>query len=74
MSTFLQSLKHARVTLVFKRDDKFLMKNYQPISILPAFSKIYERIMHYQLSSYFDSIFDPRMCGFRDLNTALNML
>lgn len=64
-STFPQSLKCARVTPVFKKDDKFLKENYRPISILPAFSKIYERIMHDQLSSYFDSIFDPRLCGFR---------
>ena len=62
-SEFPQSLKKARVTPVFKKDDKFLKQNYRPISILPAFSKIYERIMHDQLSSYFDSIFDSRLCG-----------
>jgi len=39
-STFPQSLKHARVTPVFEKDDKFQMKNYRPISILSAFSKI----------------------------------
>ena len=64
-SKFPQSLKKARVTPVFKKEDKFLKKNYRPISILPAFSKIYERIMHDQLSSYFDGIFDSRLCGFR---------
>ena len=64
-SKFPQSLKKARVTPVYKKEDKFLKKNYRPISILPAFSKIFERIMHDQLSSYFDDIFDSRLCGFR---------
>eukprot|EP00111_Clytia_hemisphaerica_P016169 TCONS_00047850-protein len=64
-SKFPQSLKRARVTPVFKKEDKFLKKNYRPISILPAFSKIFERIMHDQLSSYFDGIFDSKLCGFR---------
>ena len=64
-SVFPENLKNARVTSVFKKDDKFLKINYRSISILPAFSKIFERIMHDQLSSYFDSIFDPRLCGFR---------
>ena len=50
-SVFPENLKNARVTPVFKKDDKFLKINYQPISILPAFSKIFERIMHDQLSS-----------------------
>ena len=63
-SVFPESLKNARVTPVFKKDDKFLKKNYWPISILPAFSKIFERIMHDQLSFYFDGIFDPRLFGF----------
>ena len=61
---FPENLKNARVTPVFKKDDKFLKINYRPISILPAFSKIFERIMHDQLSFYFDGIFDPRLFGF----------
>ena len=63
-SVFPESLKNARLTPVFKKDDKFLKKNYQPISIF-TFSKIFERIMDDQRSSYFDTIFDPRLCGFR---------
>ena len=45
MSKFPQSLKKARVTPVYKKEDKFLKKNYRPISILPAFSKIFERVI-----------------------------
>ena len=73
-SEFPQSLKKARVTPVFKKDDKFLKQNYRPISILPAFSKIYERIIHDQLSSYFDSIFDSRLCGFRSKHSTQHAL
>ena len=73
-SEFPQSLKKARVTPVFKKDDKFLKQNYRPISILPAFSKIYERIIHDQLSSYFDSIFDSRLRGFRSKHSTQHAL
>ena len=38
-------LKLARVVPIFKSDDSF-KKNYRPISILPFFSKIYERLMY----------------------------
>ena len=42
---FADDLKTARVTPVFKAGNKNEVKNYRPISILPCFSKILERIM-----------------------------
>ena len=39
-------MKIARVTPIFKTGDKTLVTNYRPISILPCFSKLLERIMY----------------------------
>ena len=63
--TFPPMLKLSRVTPVHKNGDKTNMSNYRPISILPVFSKVYERILHDQLSDHFEKIFSPKLCGFR---------
>ena len=49
---FLDPLKIAKVTPVFKTGDLREISNYRPISVLPCFSKILERIMHNRLYSY----------------------
>ena len=48
-STFPEKMKIARVTPVFKSGDTSLMTNYRPISVLPCFSKMLERIMYNRL-------------------------
>ena len=50
--TFPEKMKIARVTLVFKSGDTSLMTNYKPISVLPCFSKMLERIMYNSLYKY----------------------
>ena len=35
--------KHARVTPIFRSDDRRKYKNYRPISILPIISKVFEK-------------------------------
>ena len=50
---FPDSLKHAKITSVYKSDDKLLINNYGPISILPVFSKVLDKIMHQKLISFF---------------------
>ena len=45
-------MKILRVALVFKSGDTSLMTNYQPISVLPCFSKMFERILYNRLSKY----------------------
>ena len=48
-------LKIAKVIPVFKSSDMDQLKNYRPISLLPAFSKILEKIMFNKLMSFLDS-------------------
>ena len=50
--TFPEKMKIARVTPVFKSGDTSLMTNYRPISVLPCFSKMLERIMYNRLYKY----------------------
>ena len=46
--------KHARVLPVYKSGSTSSMDNYRPISILPAVSKILERIVHDQFYSFIE--------------------
>ena len=49
---FPESLKIAKVIPVFKADDPTLFSNYRPISILPAFSKLFEKDMFNRLTEF----------------------
>ena len=50
-------MKIARVTPVFKPGDTSLMTNYQPIYVLPCFSKMIERIMNNRLNMLLKTIY-----------------
>ena len=65
--TFPDLLKKAKVIPIFKKGDESLVTNYRPISILPALSKVFERIMHDQLTIYFENnnLINPNQYGFR---------
>ena len=64
-------MKMAKVKPIFKKDSIHLMKNYRPISILPAFSKVLERVVHNRLSSFLNKnkILAPNQFGFRDYHS-----
>ena len=42
----------ARVSSIFKKDEKFFFTSYKPISVLPCFSKLLEWIMYNRLYKY----------------------
>jgi hypothetical protein len=63
---FPSELKQAILTPIFKKGDSTNKVNYRPISILPSVSKVFEKILHSQLSSFSEkSIFSKFLCGFR---------
>ena len=62
---FPESLKLAGVTPVYKKSDPTLVSNYRSISVLPTMSKVFERLMHHQVSEYIDKHFSPFLCGYR---------
>ena len=59
--------KVARVTPLYKSEDKLLVENYRPISVLPVLSKVLERVVHTQMSAYLDhlSLLYKHQYGFR---------
>ena len=52
---FPDSLKIAKVTLIFKSGAKDNVSNYRPISILPVFSKVLEKMMYNGVYNHLDS-------------------
>jgi hypothetical protein len=47
-----QSLKLAKVVPIFKKGPRDEACNYRPISVLPFFSKFFEKVMHERLNKY----------------------
>ena len=56
----------ANVFPVHKKEEKNLLKNYRPISLLPIFSKVFERIIYNSLFKHFigNKLFAPSQSGF----------
>ena len=63
---FPEIWKKVNVVPVHKKEDKTLVKNYRPISLLPIFSKIFERVIYNSIFNYFISnkLFTPSQSGF----------
>ena len=57
----------SKILPIFKQGDVNSLNNYRPISLLPAISKIFERIIYDQLYAYFDNnnILSEEQYGFR---------
>ena len=62
---FPNRLKLANITPVFKKSVRTSKDNYRPVSILPAFSKMFERLLSRQLLDFFDYILSKFQCSFR---------
>ena len=71
---FPSNQKNADVSLVFNRGDRLEISNYRPVSILPALSKIFERLLYYQINDYMDSKLSTQQCGFRKNMSAQHCL
>ena len=59
------SLKLANVVPIHKKEERTLMKNYRPVSLLPIVSKLFERNMYNQILAYIDKFLSPYLFGFR---------
>ena len=45
--------KKSSTVPIYKKENKSLIKNYRPISLLPVFGKVFERIIFNFLFNYF---------------------
>ena len=67
MGVFPDQMKIAKIVPVFKAGNKKILNNYRPISILPAFSKILEKLVSIRLIHFLESqnILYKHQYGFR---------
>ena len=72
--SFPNDLKNADVSSLFKKDDNMCKKNYRPISLLPAISKLFERLVYNQLYDYIKQFFSPLLGGFRQAYSTQHVL
>ena len=68
--------KGANVTPVHKNDSKQIIKNYRPISLLPIFARIFERILFANMHNFFTSngLITKNQSGFQPGDSATNQL
>ena len=65
--TYPQQLKIAKLTPIFKANDKEQFSNYRPILLLPSISKIFESVIYQQLTKYLleNKLLSSQQYGFR---------
>ena len=54
MGIFPYQWKKANVTSVHKKNDKQIISNYRPISLLPILAKVFEKIIFEKLLKYLE--------------------
>ena len=66
---FPDILKLGKITPVYKKDNEELPSNYRPVSTLPIFGKIFEKIIYTRLYKYFVSqgLLHDKQFGFRKI-------
>ena len=76
LCTFSNGWKIARVIPLFKNGQRNLPGNYRPISILPALSKVMERILYTQLYEYLsvNNLLSEHQFGFRKYHSTASAL
>ena len=73
---FPEIWKRANVVPVHKKNEKNLKSNYRPISLLPIFGKMLEKLMYDSLYSHLVScdLLNPNQSGFRPGDSTVNQL
>ncbi len=74
---FPDELKIAKIIPLYKNDGKVDdVSNYRPISMLPTFAKIFEKLIHKELSNFLDenNIINESQYGFRKKHSTFHAL
>ena len=73
---FPEIWKKANLVPIHKKEDKMLVKYYCPISVLPIFRKMFERVIYNSLFNYFQSngLFTPFQSGFPPGDSCITQL
>jgi len=73
---YIDDWKNARVTPIFKSENRRLCENYRPISILPIVSKVFEREVFKQVYTFLtdNNLLSKFQSGFRPKHSTLTAL
>ena len=74
--TFPDILKVGKISPIFKKGDAQLFDNYRPISVIPIFGKIFEKVIYNRLYQFFQSnnaIFKNQF-GFRKHHSTMHAI
>ena len=76
LGIFPTDWKMANVAPARKRDDKQNVKNYRPVSLLPIFKKIFERLIYNEMYSFFteNDLISSNQSGFKQGDSCINQL
>ena len=68
--------KKSNIIPVHKKNEKQLVKNYRPISLLPIFGKISEKIIFNRIYDFLskEQLLNPNQSGFRPSDSCINKL
>ena len=75
-SQFPDSWKKGVIFPVHKKESKKLLKNYRPISLLPIFGKIFEKVIYNNLFIYLqeNKFLTDNQSGFRSGDSCISQL
>ena len=73
---FPEIFKTGKVTPIFKKGNKEHLENYRPVSILPIFGKIFEKIIYNRLYSFLtkENVLNENQFGFRKMHSTVHAL
>ena len=74
--TFPLEWKRVNVVPIFKKGDKQIYKNFRPVSLLPIFGKILERLIFEEMFPYFieNKLIAANRSGFQSGDSCINQL
>ena len=68
--------KRSNIIPVYKKNDKRLVNDYRPISLLPTFRKIFEKIIFNRIYNFLleENLLNPNQPGFCSPDSCVNQL
>ena len=68
--------KRSNIIPAHKKNDKQLIQNYRPISFLPIFGKIFEKVVFNRIYNFLlnERLLNPNQSGFRPSDSCINQL
>ena len=68
--------KKSNIIPVHKKNDKQLIQNYRPISLLPIFGKIFEKVVFSRIYNFLlnERLLNPNQSEFRPSDSCINQL